>query len=511
MSRLEKSIKNIIYAVIGQFFGIAISFITRTFFIRHLGAEFLGIDGLFTNVLSVLSLAELGVGTAIIFSLYKPLAKNDVEAVKSLMALFKKAYTIIGGTVLLLGTILTIFLALIFPEISDVPNIRVFFALFVANSGISYFYAYKRSLIIADQKRYIATQYRYVTFFLVSAFQIALLAATSSYIMFLTAQLISTFIENILISIKANKLYPFLLDKNIEKLSKEEKDTISKNVRAIVMHKIGNVVVNGTKSILLSRMISVIAVGIYSNYFLITNALNAVISLFLQSVTASIGNLGASEEEDKKIQVFYSLNLIVYWIFGLSSICLFFMFNHFIEIWIGREFLFDNYIVAVIVINFYLTGMRRSILTYRDALGLYWHERHKPILESLVNIAASILLGMRFGTLGIFIGTTVSNLTVCLWIEPYILFKHGLRKTIFPYYKRYTMYLLTFFGAGAVVGLLVSYLNPEGIAGLILIAFICLTAPNIIFLLAFHRNSEFIYLLSILKRLYLRIKQREGR
>lgn len=501
MSRTEKSVKNLTYAIAGQSVGLLISFVSRKIFVQYLSAEYLGINGLFTNILAILSLAELGVGAAIVYSLYKPLAEGDREKVKSLMALFKRAYTVIGCAIAVCGVALTPFLDIFVSEMPDISHIELIYVLFVANSAISYFFTYKRSLIIADQNRYVATFYRYAMYLCLNVAQIIVLILTRNFILYLCLQVFSTLLENILISVKADKLYPYLRDKNIALLEKDDKDKISKNIRAMVAHKIGGVVVNGTDNLLLSRLVSVVAVGLYSNYYLITSALNSVIGLLSESITASLGHLGATEDEEKNHSIFNILNFALFWIYGFSAICLFVLFNPFIELWLGDSFLFERGLVALIVFNYYITGMRKSVLVYRDALGLYWFDRYKPIFESLINLAVSIWLGLKMGATGIFIGTAVSTITTCFWVEPYMLFRHGFHKSVFSYFLRYGVYTAICVAAGAATYWLTTLVTVGGLWGFVLMAVICAIVPNTVFILVFHRTGEFKYLRGVLMKL----------
>ena len=498
MSRTRNSLKNIKYAVIGQAVALFISFIARMVFVKTLGSEYLGINGLFTNILSILSFAELGVGAAIVYSLYKPLAEKNVPKVKALMKLYKWAYITIGSIIALIGMTITPFLSLIIKDMPDIPHIDLIYLMFVANSAISYFFIYKRSLIIADQKRYIATFYRYGFFVVLNIFQIIVLLVTKNYIIFLILQILFTIVENLAISRKADSIYPFIREKTTEPLDAETKHTIGKNIRAMMGHKFGGIVVNGTDSLLISKLFGVIAVGLYSNYLLILSALNTIIAMAFQAVTASIGNLGATETEEKSLNIFKCLDLIGFWIYGLVSICLLNLLNPFIEIWIGEQYLFPSYIVLIIIINFYLTGMR-SVLTFRDALGLFWHDRYKPFFESVIKIIVSILLARELGIAGVFIGTIISTLTTCFWIEPYILFKYGLKSSIVPYLKRYFINSLILLLTGLVIWLLLSFINSDNILGFIYKTLVCLIVPNIIFLLFFWKTSELKYLLGVLK------------
>lgn len=448
--RTENSIKNLIYAFSGQAIGIIVNLITRFVFIRFLAQEYLGIDGLFTNLLSILSLVELGIGPAMTFSLYKPLAQKDEKKIGALMNLYKNSYNVVGILIIIIGLAITPLLPMFINQMPNIEEINVIYILFVLNSGFSYFYAYKRSLIIADQKKYIATFYRYLFFVILNICQIVILMITKNYLLFLVAQILFTVIENIAISKKTQQLYPFLKDHKKEKLEKETKKEISKNIVAMTIHKIGGVVVKSTDNIILSKFVGLTPVAIYSNYYLIINAVNTVLMQVFNSITASVGNLNVTENKKKLTDIFEKIFFVNFWIYSFSSICLYILLNHFINIWIGNNYLFSVSIVTIIVINFYITGMRNTVLTYRDALGLYWQDRYKAIFESIINIVASIIFVKMFGTFGVFLGTFISSITTCLWVEPYVLYKYGLKEKVCKYFLKYFIYTIVFLIVGLI-------------------------------------------------------------
>ena len=494
MQRTSSSIKNLIFAFIGQAAGIVMNFIARVVFLRILTAEYLGLNGLFTNILSMLSLMELGVGTAMTFSLYKPLATSDKEKIKSLMNLYRKSYIIIGILVLVIGIGITPLLPYFIDEVPKInENINLIYILFVINTAISYFYSYKRSLISSDQKRYIATAYRYIFYCLLNIMQIIILLLTKNYIWYLITQIIFTFAENVAISKKADKLYPYLKEKNINKLEKEDTEKIKKNVVAMIGHKIGGIIVGGTDNIILSKFVGLVEVGIYSNYYLIINALNVIIGQVFTAITASVGNLVATTNKQKVYDIFKKVFFLDFWLYAFSSICLLVLFNRFITIWIGNEYLFSMDIVLILVINFYITGMRKAFLTFRDATGLYWADRYKPFAESIINIIASIILVKMLGTIGVFIGTFISTITTCFWVEPYILYKYEFGLSIIPFLKKYILYTILMIIAGIITVALCNLIKITGIIGFIINACICIIVINTIFLIFLHRTEEFKY------------------
>lgn len=501
MTRLYNSIRNTKYAVIGQVAGILISFLSRIIFVNTLSSEYLGLNGLFSNLLSMLSFAELGIGSAIIYSLYKPLAENNAPKIKALMKLYKKAYISIGIIIGVLGVAITPFLSFLIKDIPNIPYISLIYLMFVINSSISYFFSYKRSLIIADQKRYITTIYRYGWYVILNIFQIIVLLLTHNFIIFLAIQILCTFLENIFVSRKANKMYSYIKGGNTEELDIETKDTIIRNVKAMMCHKIGSIVVNGTDNILLSKFIGVVIVGLYSNYILIINAMNAVVDMIFQAVTASIGNLGVSESNERMHFIFKCLNLIGFWVYGLFFICLINLFNPFIKLWVGEEYLLPMPLVLIIIFNLYLNGMRKSVITFKDALGLYWYDRYKPLFESIVNLFVSILLATKLGAVGIFLGTAISTITTCFWIEPYVLYKHGLNINTKSYFSTYFIYTSIMLFTGGLTWSMCSFIGGESIASFVIKLIICVLITNGIFALFFWRTKEFRYLFDIIKKI----------
>lgn len=366
--RTKNSIINFITAIIGQFFGVIVSFVSRIFFIRYLGSEYLGVDGLFTNILTILSLAELGVGSAMTFSLYKPIAEENKEKIKSLMNLYKVSYRAIGIIVIILGICMIPFYRNLMDEVPDINNLNFIFMLFVLNTAISYFYAYKKSLIVCHQKKFITTIVKYVSYFIMNLLQIIILSITKNYVLFLVCQIVFTLTENLINSMIADRIYPYLKEKNIEKLDISEKKEIKNNVRAMLFHKLGSVIINSTDNIIISKYIGLVAVGLYSNYYMITNALIIITNQIFDAIVASIGNLGTTNNTPKTNEVFNRVFFLNFWVFGMLAATMAIVMNDFISIWVGQEYVFNIYVTYVIIISFYLRGMRKSCITFRDAL-----------------------------------------------------------------------------------------------------------------------------------------------
>ena len=497
MSRTSNTIRNMKFALAGQIMGILISLVSRKVFVMFLSAEYLGLNGLFSNILSMLALAELGVGIAIVYSLYKPIAEENFSEIKSIMRLYRTVYTTVGVFILVAGCALTPFLQFFIRDMPDIPNIRLIYLIYVINSATSYFFTYKRSLIIANQKWHIVTTYHYGLFFILNVAQMVVLWLTSNFIFYLLLQAAITLLENILLSRKANRLYPFLRETNVPPLPCEIKAEIKRNVFAMVFHKVGGVIVFSTDNILISKLVGLTAVGIYSNYMMIRQALNIVTGLVFQSVSASFGNLNAQNSNKRTLEIFHIINFAGAWIFGFCSTCLIVLINPFISLWLSNGYLFSTSIVLWFSLAFYVSGMRTACLTIREVMGLFWYDRYKPMFEVSINLIASVILGRKFGVAGILAGTVISTMTTCFWVEPLVLYRHGLHAPVRTFFVRYGIYTLITVLAGAVTIVLCKFTPPSGIMGFGAKLAVCAVVPNAIFTACYFRTSEFKHLLSI--------------
>lgn len=497
MARTQNTIRNVLAAMMGQLGGVLVNLLARVFFLHYLNQTYLGLNGLFTNVLTMLSLVELGVGPAMAYSLYKPLADGDTERIKSHMAFYKKAYVTIGLVIAALGLAFLPFYTVFMDEVPDIPHLNIIYLLFVANTVVSYFYSYKRSLIVCDQKKYIETAVHYGAYFILNVVQIIFLAITKSYVLFLVLQVISTWAENFLLARKADKLYPFLKDKDVKPMAKEDSQVIFRNVAAMSMHKIGAVVVNSTDNILISKLIGLATAGLYANYYTIIHPLQTITNQIFESIVASVGNLSATVkggDVGRLKETFNDVFFLAFWIFTFCAACLYNLLPPFIEfLWLrNKGWLLDNGTLIVLVINFYLYGMRRPVLTFRDASGAFWNDRFKPIFESIINLLASIVLAHRFGLMGIFLGTLVSTVTTSLWVEPLVLYRNVFFMPLRDYFLRFAGYT----AVGVVICAVTTWLCKlvgYSLLSLIPRAVICVLVPNLLLILVFHRTKEFQY------------------
>ncbi|MBO0454300.1 lipopolysaccharide biosynthesis protein, partial [Candidatus Enterococcus murrayae] len=363
-SLLNSSISTIIYV-----FRLILQFVVRTYFIKFLGAEYLGLNGLFTNILSILSLAELGIGTSIVYSMYKPLADENRQKIRSLMQLYKKAYNYIGLLVGLIGICIIPFLKYMIKSDLSINEIYIIYILFLLNSVVSYFFTYKRSLIIADQRSYIVSLNDFIFLLITNIIQIAVLYLYPNFIVYLSIQIFFTFLTNLNISRKTDKDYPYLKEDIHEKLEPETISEIKKNVIGNVSSKIGGVVVMGTDNILISTFVSLTAVGIYSNYLLLVNSVQNLCKQVTNSITASIGNFAATTSKDKGFELFKRHLFVNHTLIFFSSVVLLNVLNPFIKLWLGPDFLLSDLNSTLIVFNFIIQVYRNTGFVFIESYG----------------------------------------------------------------------------------------------------------------------------------------------
>ena len=420
MSRIDSSTKNIVFGFAQQIITLLLTFLTRTVFIKYLDIELLGVHSLFSNILTVLSIADLGFGTAILYSMYKPLADRDEQKISALMKFFKNVYCIIAMLVLILGISLLPFLDY-FVKDNNISNLKVYYILFVIDSVVSYLLAYKVNIINADQKNYIVKKYTLFFNILKSILQCITIIIFRSFILYLIIQIFNTLATNLYGAYISKKMYPFLNNKSV--LSKKERKDILSNVSSLMIYKIGGIILNNTDNILISMLVGITAVGYYTNYITVINALNNIIAIIFTTVTFSVGNLVVSEAKSKQIDIFNKINFFANFIFSFSSICLVILLNDFILCWLGREFLIDTKTVVAIVINFYMVGILNVIFMFRDTTGLFKKFKYLSIITAVINIILSIILGQIIGLFGIVIATALSRLLTNFWYEPYMIQK----------------------------------------------------------------------------------------
>lgn len=502
-SRIEKSSKTAAHGIIYQIIVLSFSFIGRTIFVKTLGSEYLGINGLFSNILTVLALAELGFGTAINYSLYRPIAEHNTKAITALMNFYKKVYNIIAVGVLGIGLSLIPFLDMIVNLQQDIPHLKIYYVLVLLQTVISYCFAYKMAILNANQQGYMVSNYGMVTYILQFVLQSAFLILTHNFIIYLCIQILCTFVNNLLIAHKVDKVYPELKGKDT--LSKQERKSIFTNVKALFVYKVGSVILNGTDNILISTLVGTIWVGIYSNYILLINSIRGFVVIIFNSIQASIGNLSVSEDNEKQYFMFKVLNLLCFLIYGFCSICFLVLFDDFMMIWLGKDFLLGQLTLAIVVLNFFIPGSLSITSLFRDSVGLFKKTKYVFLVTALLNLVLSIVFAQFWGLNGILFATLVARLLTNFWYEPYVLLKQYFHKSAKGYFIQAAGQLVVIFVLAVAIKMLLSFL-PCTIIWFFVKCLLCAGIVLTVFWLGARKTAEYKYLYDNLFRRFIKKK-----
>lgn len=508
-TRTEYSVLNITTGLGGYAVNIIIGLVCRMVFTRTLSADYLGVNGLFTNILTMLSLAELGIGSAIVYALYKPLATDDQDKIASLVKFYGRCYQVIGIVVAVGGLLLMPFLDLLITEQPEIKeSIYLIYGIYLFNTASTYFFSYRSSLLMAAQQNYIVTGINYLVTIGQSILQMIWLIGTHEYIGYLLIQSIGTLIYNFAVAYVAKRKFPYIVGKTIKPLEKEEKRGLIKNVRALVIWKLSGLLVNSTDNIIITYFSGLSAVGLSSNYTLLSTTLNSLLNQLFNGITASVGNLNAIESNEKKISMFYSINLANFWMFGWASIGIFVVSTDIVHLFFGESYILPLNIPFVIALNFYMVGMQSAVWTFKNTLGLFRPGRYLLIITAAINLGCSIWLGKLWGLFGILFATAISRAFTNTWYDPYAIFKYGFHVSVVPYFLKYIKYTAILVLTGSICYGICSLFDFSLWINVVLKFSICSIIPNLVFLLCFGRTTEFGYFRQLFTRLIKKITHR---
>lgn len=498
--RSGKSIKNMLYGTGASVIQSVFPFISRTVFIYVLGASYLGINGLFSSVLSVLSLAELGIGNIVVFSLYKPLAENDMERLGSYIAFYKTIYRIIAGVVFAVGMILVPFIPYLVKLPDNIDHLYWYYILYVINASLSYLYVYKSSIINADQKQYIVSVYTTVATVLMHIVQCVTLVIFRNFTVYLVTQVIFTFAQNYALSRKADKLYK--IDYKVcVPLSKAEKKEILVKTKAMLSYKLGGVFLNSTASIYISALVNTVTVGFYTNYIILENLLNKLINIVYDALYASVGNLNATEGEGKRKSVFNAVMLMFGLIATVGFAGFFVVSSKVIEVWIGKEYRIGMLAVFALALRFYMPIVLYPIWMYRNSTGLFEETKGILIYAGIINIILSYFLGKQMGLAGILLAASISRALTSFWYEPVVLYKRIFTQSrVSEYFLNVGFSVCCVLVTVACCWLAEQYLLKGIWACLLSEILICIFVPLILYFIRYRKKEEFGYLVETVKR-----------
>lgn len=509
--RAEKVVRNIFYDYLGNILTIIVGFVSKTVFIYTLGQEYLGLSGLYTNVLTVLSLAELGIGSAITFELYKPLASKNDELLYNLMDFYKKAYQIIGWIILAIGIILIPFLEYIIKFETNVDiNYTVLYILFLLNSVFSYWFnAYKATILIASQQKYLTKKIEYILVIVQTVIQMIVLFVWNSYMLYLIVGIIRSIVQNYMVARKADTVFPFLKQRKQAHLEKTVKRRIYNNIYAMSLYKVSGVVVNSTDNIIISAFISTNVLGKYSLYNYIIVSIKSFLGIIFDSFVAAIGDFNATEANDKKKKLFDTIFFLSFVLFGMISVGLVQVSSLFVSLWAGDEYLMKNSTVILMVLVFFISGLENATYIFRTGCGLYNVAKYRPVFSAIINLGVSIILVHYIGIDGVFIGTIVSRVLTYWLVDPRVVYKYILHVPVANYYITYLKYMILVLGTTVMSQYINSLITFDGwllfiTKGIVSELIFCGT------IFAFyHKTEEYQYIVASISRMIKRGKRNE--
>ncbi len=493
-SRTEMAAKNVVWAYANTIATTVIKFVVRLFFIRKLGETLLGINGLYSSVLGVLALTELGIGSAMNYSLYKPVAEDDREKIKTLMLFYKQAYRIIAIVIAVLGLALIPFLKYLIKGAEGVDHLVLYYLLFLFNTVSSYFVSYKYGLVHAEQKNYLINNIHTVSGIVTGVLQILGLLLWDSFLIYLLIQIIVQVFEKIYAYYYVDSIYPYLKEKDVRPIEKEDKKKLFHNVTALVIHKFGDVAVNQTDNILISSFISVAATGLISNYNLVISTVDSFLAILFGNITGSLGNLCALESKEKQYSVFRIYDFLSFWFYGFVAIAYAALIQPFTSLMWGERFVVGNSVILLIIINTYIVGQRIPLNNMKVARGIFAADKYLALIQALTNLVSSIVFVKIFGLIGIYMGTILSGLVPTV-LRPLLVYRDMFDRSVWDYFSYYMMHLLIIGAVGTVTCLATHFIMKSlTIWTFIAAMFVTALLPNGLLFLLMRKTDEFIYL-----------------
>ncbi len=500
--RVRLAERNIAFGYAGQAATAVMSFVLRTIFIRHLSEQLLGVNSLYTNILSILSMAELGIGTALNFALYKPVAEEDTEKIKSYMQMYRKAYTVIALVVAGVGLSLAPFLRFLIkdPGTITVREMTVYYLIFLFNTVSTYFVSYKYSLCNAQQRNYIQTNINTITKIAVSLLQVLVIVVTQNFLLYLLTDMLVQLVQKIFVSRYLNRLYPYLKDRNVRPLSEAESGEVWRKTRALVLHKVGDVARLQTDSLIISSFIAVAMSGMVDNYNLVINAVTNFVNIIFNSVISGFGNLIATETRERQYELFQVYRFFASWVYGFAATGFYVLLTPLIRLWLGDQWVLPSFAVTLLIMDLYFKGDRIVLSNYKTAAGVFEQDKYLALIQGAVNLVLSIWLVQEIGLAGIYVGTVVSGLIANV-TKPVIIYRTSFERTCRSYFAESLRYVGTVFFLAWGLGILGNYVLEElNFVRFILMAAVITVAFNGVFLLLFGRTREFRYLKEMLLR-----------
>lgn len=503
MGRTQNVGRNIYWGIMNRIVSILLPFLVRTALLYKLGTEYLGLSSLFTSVLSVLSLTELGFGQALVYSMYEPMAKKETKKINALLVLYNKCYKIIGLAILALGVCFVPFLPkLIYGEVPGDVNLYVLYIVYLFNTVLSYFlFAYKKSIFYASQRTDIDSNINTMVSVFQNLFQIIVVLLFANYYVYIIFLPMATLVNNIWVSLSVKKRFPEF--KCEGSLGKEEIKYIFKDVKGLVFQKIGGVVLLSLDNIVVSAFLGLNTLAVYNNYYYVVTALTGILSIITNALKPSVGNSMVTESLEKNYNDFNKLNFAYLWIVAWCTITMLNLYQPFIRIWTGEALMLSNSLAFLFALYFFINKWCDMMYVYQEAAGLWYENRFVPLLAAVLNLILNILLVQVIGLAGILVSTIMSILLIYNTGYAYVLFKYYFKdiSKMGTYFSRQFEYVLTF----VIIGILTYFVCSKVILGdyasIFVRGVICIFFPNLLAVFVFRRTENFKGIQDIMKRL----------
>lgn len=460
-AKIKKSApaKNTMSAFLGNVVNILVKFVLQKIFIDSLGVEYLGLNSVLTNIISALSIVELGISSAIIFNLYEPIKTNKIEVIKSLLRFYRKAYNIIALITVGIGLLLMPFLHLIVREPVEGVNIYIAYMLVLASTVVSYLMSYRQSILYATEQGHITTNVQTITNIISALVQILILLATENYYLYLIVGIVAQLGKNFCLYKIAEKRHPILKHKDVKKLDKAIEKDIFKKMRALFIHKASTFVIFGTDNIIISAFINVSTVGLYSNYHMIFSAVETIFTQTIKALTPTVGNLLVDKDVSRNFKTFQKIRHVNFVVVLLSSVGIILFADLFVKLWYGGEYVLSSFTLITLLMVHYQRMMRESYSVFKEAAGIYHEDRFVPVVESILNIVVSVVLVQWIGLPGVFIGTFVSSFALWFYSYPKFVYKKLFGRSYRQYIIEMVLYSLIYFAVMVVAWLVKGWIG----------------------------------------------------
>lgn len=493
-SRTVSAGNNLKASVAGIFINIFFSFFSRKIFVTVLGKEFVGLSSLVGNITVVLSLLDFGCASAVTYHLYSAIAKKDTDSISAYLSSYRFFCRISALLTAISGIILLPHLKHLVSGFDDIYTLNAVFLIYVLSNACGYFFSAEQILLFADQKNYISQIFSYAFGAITVAVEAGVLILTHNYIVYLCAHASLCLIQDLFLAIYVRKIYDDIDFRSKKQHSKQHLKNMIVEMLRLQPSNIAGTLSRTVDNFLVVSLFGVAQNGVYSNYNMLLGYAGMLSVTLIGALSASVGNLGALSTKEHSERVFGITSLASFFLINLCTTLLFVLSKDIIALWLGSSLCLPVSCSVAMSLCFFISGVRRTTLVFRDSFGLYKYERIKPFLDLFVSVILSVFFGKRLGITGIYLGQAVSGFAVCLWYEPYILYRHGFEKSVFPYYLRLISY-----AAASTLSCLCSFSVGRYIDSVVLKSLLCAVISGLFFLAFFMNTDDFAELINRIK------------